>query len=242
VVGGFFADQEVWDKVERAWKRRNDLEGVPRFHAAHMNAGTWEYEGWKKSRRVTYSKEILRILKRQHRKLHGISVGMFVDEYRRIISPEGQVKMGHPYLVCFKSVIAAMAEQMDYAGYAPTDRFAAVIDRGEFEMDAVKAFYGMKDNPKLKYGHRLATCTPGDSESFIGLQPADFVAYETFRLMHGKRNGATKIRAALGNMLGTNGFLGYAFEEKSLNRIKDAVDSMPSAPDGFVVVPPYIES
>jgi hypothetical protein len=59
--------------------------------------------------------------------------------------------------------------------------------------------------------------------------------------MHGKRKGVTKMRAALGTMLGTNGFLGYAFEEESLNRIKEAVDTMPSVPNGFVVIPPYIE-
>jgi hypothetical protein len=241
VVSGFFAEEDVWSKIEREWKRRNELEGVLRFHAAHLNAGTREYDGWSKNRRLTYSKEILRILKRQHRKLHGMSVGMFVDEYRRLISPEGQIKLGHPYLVCFKSVIAVVAEQMDYAGYAQSDRFSAIIDRCEFETEAVKAFYGMKDNSMFKYGHRLADCISGDAEEFIGLQPADFLAYETFRLMHGKRKGVTKMRAALGTMLGTNGFLGYAFEEESLNRIKEAVDTMPSVPNGFVVIPPYIE-
>jgi hypothetical protein len=241
IVSGFLADETVWNKVEREWKRRNDLEGVPRFHAAHLNAGTWEYDGWTKRRRVTYSKDILKVLKAQRKKLHGFSVGMFVDDYRRIISPTGQVKMGHPYLACFKSAIAAVAEQMDYARYPPTDRFAAIIDRGEMESEAVRTFYQMKDNPKFKHGHRLATCTSGSAEDFIGLQPADFVAYETFRLMHDKRNGATQMRAALSNMLGTTGFLGYVFAEKSLNRIKDDVDAMPSEPNGFVVIPPYIE-
>ncbi len=241
VVGGFFGDQDSWNKVEKRWKRKNDLEGVPRYHAAHLNGSWWEYDGWSTSRRVRYSKEMLKILKNRGRKLHGISCGMHVDEYRTIISPSGQEKMGPPYLVCFKSVIAAVAEQMDYGGFRPEDQFATVIDRNDYDIEATRIFYEMKDNPAFAYRHRLATCTPGSAEEFIGLQPADFVAYETFRLMHDKRNGTTKIRAALNTMFGTTGFLGYLFGEESLSRIKDAVDATDCKPNGFVVIPPYIE-
>ena len=58
--------------------------------------------------------------------------------------------------------------------------------------------------------------------------------------MHGKRNGVTQIRHALNTMFGTTGFLGYAFEEKSLSRIKDALEAADCKPNGFVVIPPYI--
>jgi len=238
VVGGFFADQVTWDKIETRWQRKNDLEGVPRYHASHLNAGTWEYDGWSKARRVAYSKEILAVLKAQHKKLHGLSCGLFVDAYRQIISPEGQIKMGHPYLVCFKTLVATVAQQMDEAGYMAGDRFAVIVDRGEFELDAVRVFYAMKDNPKFKFGHRLETCTPGSAEQFIGLQPADFVAYETFRLMHERRKGPVEMRKALATMLGTTGFLSYQFGEKTLTGIRDDVDNLPSSPDGFLIVPP----
>jgi hypothetical protein len=238
VVGGFFGDGETWARVEHRWKRKNDLEGVPRYHAAHLNAGTYEYEGWSKARRVAYSKEILAILKAQKRKLHGISCGLFVDTYRQIISAEGQIKMGHPYLVCFKTVIAAIAKQMDEGSFAEEDRFAVILDRGDHDIEAVRAFYEIKDNSAFRHSHRLETCTPADSEQFIGLQPADFVAYEGFRLMHGKRTGQTKIRAAMNSMLGTTGFMGYQFGEETLNHMKDGVDAATCKPAGLVIIPP----
>jgi hypothetical protein len=238
VVGGFFGDQRTWEKVERRWKSRNDRKGIARFHAAHLNAGTWEYDGWTKRQRKNYSRGMLQVLKDQRKHLHGVSCGLFVDEYRRIISPEGQIKMGHPYLVCFKTVVAVIAKEMDEAGYPPEDRFAVILDRGDFEMDAVRTFYSMKDSPRFKYRHRLESCTPGATETFIGLQPADFVAYETFRLMNGRRKGNTEMRKALAAMLGTTGFLGYQFGEKSLKGIKDDVEVMDCVPGGFVVFPP----
>ena len=71
-----------------------------------------------------------------------------------------------------------------------------------------------------------------------GLQAADLVAYETFRLMHGKRSGVTPIRQALNSMLDTTGFIGYQFGQETLERIKDDVDSTECIPDGLIIVPP----
>lgn len=240
VVGGFFGDQRTWEKVGRRWDAKNKRVGAARFHATHLNAGTWEYDGWSKNKRLKYSKHMLRILKNTKGKLHGVSCGLFVDEYRRIISPSGQVKMGHPYLVCFKTVIATIAEQMK--SFMPEDTFSVVIDQNEFSADAVRVFYEMKADPKFEHRSRLETCKPGSSDCFIELQIADFVAYESFRLMHGKRNGVTQMRHSLNSMLSTNGFFGYQFGEESLNRIKDDIDAMECKPDGFVVVPRYLSN
>jgi hypothetical protein len=238
VVGGFFGDQKTWEKVERRWKDRNERKGVPRFHASHLNAGTWEYDGWTRQQRKTYSKGMLKILKDQNKHLHGISCGLFVDEYRRIISPEGQTKMGHPYLVCFKALISVIGQQMNEGGFAPEDKFAVIVDRGDFELDAVRAFYSMKDNPKFQHSSRLESCIPGAAVDHIGLQPADFVAYETFRLINERRKGVAEMRKSLESMLGTTGFLGYQFGKETLNKIKDEVDNTESGPDSLVVYPP----
>jgi hypothetical protein len=146
--------------------------------------------------------------------------------------------MGHPYLICFKTVIATLAEQMDTNGFPPEDRFSVIIDRNDLDIEAVRIFYGMKDNPKFRYSSRLKTCTPGSTDEHMGLQTADLVAYETFRLMHGKRNGVTAMRQALNSMLGTTGFLGYLFDEETLERIKDDVDKADCDPNRFVIVPP----
>ncbi len=242
VVGGMFGDKDSWSKVETGWKRKNDLEGVARFHATHLNAGTWEYDGWSKQRRVAYSKEILEILRRRGRRLHGISVGLFADEYRRIISSEGQTKLGHPYLVCFKTVVALVAGQMDHANFPAEDQIEVILDRNEFDLEAVRLFYAMKDDPGFAHRHRLATCTPGNSDDIVPLQVADFVAYEAMRLMHGKRLSADfNMRPSMQAVLGRIGFLGLAFGSETLNRIKDDVEKLPSTPNGFFIVPPYID-
>jgi len=240
-VGGFISDPEAWAKIEAPWKRKNRLEGVDRYHAAHLNAATYEYDGWSATRRKRYNQEMLTILKNRGRRLQGMSCGMHVDAYRKVISREGQAKMGHPYLVCFKTLLATVAKQMDEGGFAPEDQVAVIVDRGDWELDAVRVFYGMKDDIGFLYRHRLATCTPGGAETFIGLQPADFVAYETFRLMHDKRQGPKQMRAALRNMLGTTRFFGYLLDEAVFESMKDGVDAAQCIPDGLVIVPPDLD-
>jgi hypothetical protein len=244
VVGGFFGDDRVWQRVEQRWVEKNKRVRVTRFHASQLNAGTNEFEGKSKNWRVRYSRDMLRILKDQKRRLHGLSCGIHVDDYRSIITPEGQIKMGHPYLVCFKTVICRVAGFMSHpkSGFAPGDRFSVVLDRNDLDDEAVKIFYKMKADPAFTNRSRLEDCVSGGAELFVGLQPADFVAYETFRLMHGQRNGVTAIRQALNGMFGTTGFFGDLFDDRVFRRIRDDVDAMPSVPDGFVIVPPAFES
>ncbi len=155
--------------------------------------------------------------------------------------------MGHPYLVCFKSVIASVAEQMDYGKFPPRDTFAVILDQNTQEVDghrldteAARIFYEMKDNPDFKYRHRLEACTPADSSTFIALQPADFVAYEAQRLMHDKRNGIDKMRAAFNFMLDTTNFMCQMFDDATLLRLKDEIEATKCGPNGLVVIPKYV--
>jgi hypothetical protein len=245
-VAGFFGDQKSWERLERRWDSKNKRVKVPRFHAAHLNAGTYEYEGWSQARRLRYSKSILKIIKDQKGKLHGFSCGLYADEYRAIINDAGQIKMGHPFLICFKSLIAMVAEQMDFGGFPLEDKVAVVLDQNKMEVggvhldiEATRLFYYMKDNLMFHPASRLATCTPGCSEEFIGLQPADFVAYETFRLIKDNRVAPTKMRHALNTMLGTTDFLGYMIGANNLEKMKDDIESASCNPNEFVIVPRY---
>jgi hypothetical protein len=238
VVGGFIGDQRTWEKVEGRWDRKNKRVGVPRYHAAHLNAATWEFDGWGKTRRLRYSKGMLRILKDQKKKLHGISCGLYVDDYRRIISADGQRKMGHPYLVCFKECIATIAQHMEYGGFAPEDTFSVVLDQNEHQIEAVDFFYKLKKS-NFPYRHRLETCTPGLATKYIGLQAADFVAYETFRLMQSIRNEIAQIRHALNVMFNTTGFMGHLYGEDALKKIAPLVDAAKCKANGYVGIPQY---
>ena len=89
----------------------------------------------------------------------------------------------------------------------------------------------MKDDPRYKYRHRLATCTRGNSEEFVPLQVADLVAYESFRWLHG---GKLKARKPLEKMFAKNAFSGYYWSADLLRDVKEELENSQCSPNGFV--------
>jgi hypothetical protein len=206
VVAGFFCNELQWNDVEARWRTENIRAGVKRYHGAHVNARTGEFDGWSKEQQIEYSKNLTAILLDQGRCLHAISCAMWSSDYYRIIDEEGRRKLGIPYIACFKSCIALIAQEMEIRGFPSEDKFAVILDPNEWEDQAIEVFYKMKDTAEWPYRHRLATCAPGSTEGFVPLESADLIAYETFRLIY---YGATgdKIRKVLRSMFSTMDFL-----------------------------------
>ena len=234
VVGGFFSNDITWTEVEERWKAENKRAGVTRYHAANVNARSGEFAGWSKDQQREYSKNLIQILVDQGRYLHAVSCSIWASDYYQIINDHGRKKLGHPYIACFKSCVAMIAREMEVRGFAPEDKFAVILDRNDLENEAVKVFYQMKGEVLWPYRHRLATCASGGWEDFIPLQPADLIAYETFRLIHEKATGPS-VRKALQLMFPTNGFIGYGIDVDALNEIKEPLESSFCLDNGFVV-------
>jgi len=240
VVGGFFTDEIAWGKIERSWDWKNARVGVSRFHASYLNARDGEYKGWGKNRQIRYAKDMLRILKKQGRRLHAVSCGMLVREYEQVISERGRLSLGNPYIACFKTCVAMIARGMNdpRGGFYPDDQFAVILDRNEFQTEAVDIFYKMKDTVVFRDRNRLATCTPGAAEEVSPLQTADLIAYDTFRLLHSAKGGVLKARKSLESMFDKNGFQGLYYGRDTLEKIKPKLESAAAAgcaPNGFII-------
>lgn len=131
-VGGFLGAENVWSRVEPRWQEVNRRWKVPRFHAAHLNCATHEYEGWSHEDRRIYSDSILKVIREGGAALHGFAVGIHADDYHQIINETGQLKPGHPQLACFKTLIATVAKQIDRV-FPPDARFSVIFDRNPLE-------------------------------------------------------------------------------------------------------------
>ncbi|MGA2148394.1 MAG: DUF3800 domain-containing protein [Bryobacteraceae bacterium] len=244
VVAGFFSDERTWDDLESRWSAVNDTFHVPRFHASHLNGKKHEYEGWDDQQKIAYSAELLRIIRAHGKMMHAFTCGMLADKYRDIISDAGREKLGHPYLACFGTCIARVADAMDQGRFSSQDRIAVIIDRNEFQAEAVKLFNHLKDNPQFPYHHRLATCTPGDSGEIPALQTADLIAYEVFKRLDVNRDtNAAEMRKVFSLLVETIGYDGgNYFSERILRELKPGIESAVCRPGGLVVIPPQEET
>jgi len=235
VVAGFFSDDKTWGVVKKEWMVINRHFGVQQFHASHLNGRRCEFEGWEREKQIGYSKSLLKIIGDQGKRMHVVSCGILADEYRSIVNEEGRKKLGHPYLACFKTCVALIAKEMD--GFPPGDRFAVVVDQNQFDMQAVKAFYDMKDDVNFKYRSRLARCTPGSMQEIIPLQTADLVAYEVFKRLHDRSTKESEMRKVLARLLKENGVSERIFGIQSLKNLKHQIESIVCSPDRLVIIP-----
>lgn len=241
-LAGFFANDKVWETIENSWRKTNEDYRVPLFHAAHLNRKEHEYQGWDDDRKKAYSAELLQALWDQKSDLSGIACGIFADEYRNVISEEGQRKMGSPYLVCFNSCISRVAKAMDDQGFPTSDRFSVLIDKDDGYLEAVDNFYWMKSDIGFEHRHRLGTCTPGVMEEMVALQPADLIAYEAFKWMEQvRRHDGQKMepkRFPLKNLLKENRVAEGYWSRDTLLRDKPRIESTPCIRDGGLVIIP----
>jgi len=96
----------------------------------------------------------------------------------------------------------------------------------------------MKNHPTWRAAYRLGDCAPGNRDEFIALQPADLIAYETFRLIHERHFGMNKIRKPLNKMFPFNGFSGFYYEPEILEHMKPIAENDTSEPNGCIIIHP----
>lgn len=240
VFAGFFADDQTCNEIGEAWSRVNIKYEVPRFHAAHLNSKSNEYTGWDDLKKKAYSAELLDILKIQGKRVHGISCGMYADEYEKIISSEGRRKLGSPYLACFNSCVALVAKSMNAPGAFKEDAcFSVVLDQDRGYQQAIDSFFAMKANLSFEHRNRLGTCSASTMEGSICLQAADLIAYEVFKRLHSHRRGNVSPRYPLQAMMRDNVVDEQYFGAKTFEQLKDRIESTSiSVPDGRLVVIP----
>lgn len=236
VVAGFFGDDPTWRALDEHWTRINLKYEVPRYHASHLNAKTYEYEGWSDDRKIAYSAEMLKVITDQGRRLHAVVCGIHADEYRRIINDEGREKLGSPYLVCFKTCVVLIAKEI-HTSFPAEDRVCVFLDRNPFEREAQQMFERLKNNHLFPYSSRLEDCTPKSMEELTPLQASDLIAYEAFRWHHDRRHRESKTRFVMDQILSHNGLSERYFGAKTLAELKDKIEATVCEPGQLVVIP-----
>jgi uncharacterized protein DUF3800 len=221
--GGFMALEHEWQKLEPKWNKRVKKAGVSRFHAAPLNCYDGEFAAWEGTdKSVKFVVPLLNII--GHRKMVGFSFAMLLDDYEKYTSAIAKDKLGTPYLCCFKHCVALAAQSMN--GMPKEDKFAVIIDTNPEQDDAIKLFYKIKDDSKVPYRHRLASCVPGTWEEYVALQPADMIAYETFKRVHDAHvRGKAEWRKALKALFATTPLWGKYFDKECFESVNTKIEN-----------------
>jgi hypothetical protein len=207
-VAGLIAEATEWDAFEKRWHHVPGKFGVSRFHASHLNAKDHEFEGWtdRKSKQFTV-KLIKRIVERR---AHLVSCSVMREPYEKL-PPLAKQRLGTPYELCFKHCITLAAEQT-VPRISPNGQFSVIYDHNtDLGTTPVELFMMMKNDIKWAHRHKLGTCAPGSWQDYLPLQPADAVAFDTFKLLH--QQSWKKVRISLRKILTGIEHIGVCFDE-----------------------------
>jgi len=228
-VAGLLGEADAFKKLQANWIGINDRFKVKRFHASELNAMDGVYEGWSKNQQVQYSKRMLKAIRKRGSSLQITSIAIEADSYNKILTHEAQAKLGHPYIVCFKTCLIMMAT---YMRCLPEEyKFSVIFERNEHATEAVRIFYLLKDHDK-ELGHRMGTCTPGSWDDQVPLQSADLIAYESMRWLKSLRSKG-KYRVALNTLFGVTGSMGFHFDADILETMKNDLEASTVHPGNF---------
>jgi len=187
-VGGWLASELEWLKFERMWTKRLKYinsrnapnQQITRFHAAPLNARDDEFKNWTQDMSIAFSKKFLSTI--QKRDMRAICMSTDMQALHQAF-PDGDPKaiQERGYILCIKQMMVEIGHTM--RDHYPNDKVLLVHDRGNWDVQALNAYHWMVDDVRWEPRKYFAGIIPMSWEHSIGLQPADMVAYETFRFL-----------------------------------------------------------
>lgn len=188
-VGGWLADELEWKRFERSWQRKIAYfnsrnapdQQIERYHAARLNARDHEFSNWTQHMSIAFSKRLFSTI--QKRKMGAIC--MCTDLEALIATFPGgdpQDRWSRGYVMCIKQLMVEIGHEMK-ENY-PNDRVLLVHDSGAWDTEALEAYKCMVNDERWQSRRFFVGIKAMNWKESIGLQPADMIAYETFKFVN----------------------------------------------------------
>jgi hypothetical protein len=173
-VGGFVAPLDKWQLFEVLWGDELTSAGVPYYHAAELEAlgGVYKRAGWAQSDKVAFQKSFISCIGAA-RLSWGISCGITHADFEAETALRTLVRT--PYAVCALWCVLNVIDRGRKEGWSEQVQFW--FDRGDNGAGELKdLLLRLREVEPL-----LGPIHFGNKAEFLGLQPADFHAYEAWK-------------------------------------------------------------
>jgi len=185
---------------ENAWVRvlegkncellRAGRKELTRFKAADCSSRVNEFEGWSSEEQRCFLGSLLRVFAR-----HNLAIFSYTLELKHIseemVGTKGKEKEV-AYALLLHNLMVMIGKRVLGDPRFP-DRIALIHDRTTgFDSVLLDAFNAMRKDESFIYKDRFTTIAPMGWGDCILLQPADFLAYENFKIGERKRAGASR--------------------------------------------------
>jgi hypothetical protein len=188
------SDPTGWAAIEHGWKLRlkaknRELKSqgrlqISRYHAADCSSLYREFLGWSVPEQIKFAKELMATLGRGRAWVNNISYSIPLDDFIKKFEIEGD-----PTPLCYEELVkfimlemaAQVREAKEHFGSVRPVSYVLFHERCNYDGLYLAAFNKIMDDPTFTGKEHFSTIAPLGWEHCIALQPADMIAYETFK-------------------------------------------------------------
>jgi Protein of unknown function (DUF3800) len=181
-----------WEYVLEVKNRQLKLEGrtqVSRFHAYDVNERKGDFKGWGEDERLEFMLSLLDVFR-----FHNFVIFSCTVNLNDLVAEFPQAKnesMAFAHAITLFRIMELLSEKV--LSRWNQDYLQIVHDRGSYDKVLRNAFDLAKKESTIIHGNRFATIESKGWEEEPLLQPADFIAYENYKLAMSTQRGS-KIR------------------------------------------------
>jgi hypothetical protein len=189
-----------------------------------MNANDGEYAGWENEspRKLRFTKKLLKFV--SNKQMTAIGCGIDLVAFNELFPEHEPTDNCIPYLLCMQMLMVLIGEAM-HGKVKPEYKVALVHDHGDWDVEALKGYNRMMDDPKFEYRDRFVSITPLTWKEDVGLQAADLITYESMRWLDDHLWTKRDIRPALRALTKMNDMVyGTWINREGLQDVRKAYD------------------
>jgi hypothetical protein len=188
------SDPTGWAAIEHGWKlclkaknrelKKQGRAPISRYHAADCSSLKNEFTGWSVQEQIKFATELMASLSRGRAWVNNISYSIPVEDFVKEFDIEGD-----PLPVCYEELVkfvmlemtAQIREAKEHFGSVRPVAYVLFHERCNHDALYLAAFNKMMQDATFTGKEHFSTIAPLGWEHCIPLQPADMIAYETFK-------------------------------------------------------------
>jgi hypothetical protein len=226
-----------WGDIERGWRnclkaknkslRKHGRPEISRYHSSHANSRDHEFKGWSREERDELAIQLMNTLHRDRGWINTVSYSLPLQEVVKAFEIDGN-PLPFCYREAVKFIMLEMSHQIDEVtklGQLKPIKYVLFHERCDYDDAYLKGFNAMMADATFKGKELFSTIAPLGWEDCIPLQPADMIAYETFKDALRKFNSKDR-RPSLDYLLqsGTFGGRSKQMTAKNVSEWREIVD------------------
>jgi hypothetical protein len=220
--GGWLGEESEWNRLESQWRKRIEHEKrkhgkLARYHASDCASLLQDYQGWSVAEQIQHTQKFQAIIAR--RNLIAICSGVDLAALPRVFTGDAEDPLRGAYDLTVRHLMMMIRASVKRG---QGHRVTIIHDQTTGYNGVISdAFYRFLEEAGDRYKELFVTIAPMKWQDCVPLQPADMIAFDTFKLLDGTVHSSARMRRSLQALLGKAAHIeGRYFSEELMLRLK----------------------